>query len=81
MQLLQMFIFLLGENFEFFIKVNKANIFTHWQVREMTRVEVESELTFAGFVIISCPLKTDSKSVVREIQDASHHVRDRKSVV
>lgn len=38
----------------------------------MTRDDVEKNLRFAGFVIISCPLKSDSKSVVKELQYASH---------
>jgi len=44
------------------------------QVRELSREDIEKDLTFVGFVIISCPLKPDSKAVVREIRDASHHV-------
>lgn len=44
------------------------------ELRDMTREDVEKDLKFAGFVIISCPLKTDSKSVIKELQNASHGV-------
>ncbi|ESO92805.1 hypothetical protein LOTGIDRAFT_162282 [Lottia gigantea] len=47
---------------------------SHSQVREIPREEIECDLNFAGFVIISCPLKSDSKSSVKEIINASHHV-------
>ncbi|XP_033335315.1 endoplasmic reticulum transmembrane helix translocase [Megalopta genalis] len=43
-------------------------------LRELTREDLEKNLTFAGFVIISCPLKPDSKTVIKEIVDASHSV-------
>ncbi|XP_015591738.1 manganese-transporting ATPase 13A1 [Cephus cinctus] len=44
------------------------------ELREQTRDQLEKNLTFAGFVIISCPLKSDSKAVIKEIQNASHSV-------
>ena len=49
---------------------------SHQQVKELTRDTIESRLEFAGFVIISCPLKTDSRAVIREILAASHQVRE-----
>lgn len=44
------------------------------EIRDMTRDDLEKELKFVGFVIISCPLKTDSKNVIKEILMASHRV-------
>ena len=44
------------------------------QIQDMKREVAESELEFAGFVVISCPLKKDSKGVMKELINSSHHV-------
>ena len=44
------------------------------KVREMTRDALERDMTFAGFVVVSCPQKPDSKSILAEIQQSSHSV-------
>lgn len=44
------------------------------EVRELKRENVECELTFAGFVVISCPMKPDSKNVIKELIQSSHKV-------
>lgn len=49
-------------------------LLNHKEVRDFTRDIIEKNLEFVGFVVISCPLKADSKAIIREIQNASHHV-------
>ena len=44
------------------------------RAKDLSRDDLDSNLNFAGFVVISCPLKTDSKSVIKELIHASHHV-------
>ena len=47
---------------------------SHSQLKELKREGLEEQLKFAGFVIISCPMKPDSKSVIKELVSSSHHV-------
>ena len=44
------------------------------RAKDIPRDELESGLNFAGFIVISCPLKPDSKKVINELMNASHHV-------
>ncbi|KAJ3369644.1 hypothetical protein GGF31_005162 [Allomyces arbusculus] len=42
------------------------------QVPHMDRDDVERDLTFAGFLVLSCPLKPDSAAALSELMDAGH---------
>ena len=44
------------------------------KVRDLSRSDIEKNLEFVGFVVISCPLKPDSKAVMKEIINSLHHV-------
>ena len=40
----------------------------------MKREDVERKLRFGGFLVISCPLKQDSKRNIQCLLDSSHYV-------
>lgn len=44
------------------------------KVNNLKREEVESDLIFAGFLVLSCPLKDDAKKAVRMLNESSHRV-------
>lgn len=47
---------------------------TNQELSEMKRDDVEKDLMFAGFVLISCPLKPDSKDVCVELMNSGHRL-------
>ncbi|KAI9849371.1 MAG: hypothetical protein M1838_000176 [Thelocarpon superellum] len=44
------------------------------RINNLKREEVESQLTFAGFLVLQCPLKDDAKKAVRMLNESSHRV-------
>uniref|UniRef100_A0A0K2ULY2 ATPase type 13A1 [Nasonia vitripennis] n=1 Tax=Lepeophtheirus salmonis TaxID=72036 RepID=A0A0K2ULY2_LEPSM len=54
-----------------FKEMGKMN---HQDIKNITRKDIECDLTFAGFVILTCPLKPDSKAVIKDVINASHRV-------
>ncbi|KAK6023180.1 putative P-type ATPase, partial [Ostertagia ostertagi] len=44
------------------------------ELRDAKREALETNLRFAGFVVISCPLKPDTKAMIKEIVESSHKV-------
>lgn len=56
------------------LAMKSFGVLSHQEVRELKREDIESNLVFAGFVIISCPMKPDTKIVIRELIYASHKV-------
>ena len=55
-------------------KLAAMTVSAMFQVRDLTREEVEVDLEFAGFIALSCPLKADSEQAIKEIQYSSHYV-------
>jgi len=49
-------------------------VFTSTEIRSMKREDIERDLQFVGFIVVSSPLKRDSKAVISEIKASSHHV-------
>lgn len=47
---------------------------TSSQLKKITRDSAESELTFVGFVCFECPLRSDSRKVIRMLKKANHKV-------
>ena len=43
-------------------------------VKELDRASVERDLVFAGFLLLDCPLKPDSRSIILELQSSGHEV-------
>lgn len=44
------------------------------KVNDLKREKIESELTFAGFLVLHCPLKEDAKEAVQMLNESSHRV-------
>lgn len=44
------------------------------KINDLKRENVESSLTFAGFLVLHCPLKEDAKEAVQMLNESSHRV-------
>ena len=44
------------------------------RLNNLKREEVERDLTFAGFLVLQCPLKDDARQAVRMLNESSHRV-------
>ena len=44
------------------------------QLRELSREDVESGLTFGGFAVLQCPLKSESEPALRMLKESSHQL-------
>ncbi|CAI4213180.1 unnamed protein product [Parascedosporium putredinis] len=44
------------------------------RINDLKREKVEADLTFAGFLVLHCPLKDDAKEAVQMLNESSHRV-------
>ncbi|KAL8950631.1 MAG: hypothetical protein Q9222_003340 [Ikaeria aurantiellina] len=42
------------------------------RINNLKREDVEADLTFAGFLVLQCPLKEDAKNAIRMLNESSH---------
>ncbi|KAL8711826.1 MAG: hypothetical protein Q9220_003770 [cf. Caloplaca sp. 1 TL-2023] len=42
------------------------------RINNLKREDVEADLTFAGFLVLQCPLKDDAKEAIRMLNESSH---------
>ncbi|KAJ1988413.1 putative cation-transporting ATPase 1 [Coemansia sp. RSA 1358] len=52
--------------------VPRNTTFNEEELSDISREEIESDLAFQGFLVFSCPLKEDSVSAIRMLNEASH---------
>uniref|UniRef100_A0A183IPH8 Cation-transporting ATPase n=1 Tax=Soboliphyme baturini TaxID=241478 RepID=A0A183IPH8_9BILA len=50
----------------------ELGVLTLQEVKKISRSEIESGLVFCGFLVMTCPLKSDSKRVMQEILCSNH---------
>jgi manganese-transporting P-type ATPase len=55
-------------------QLTKENELGASKINELKREKVEAELTFAGFLVLHCPLKEDAKEAVQMLNESSHRV-------
>jgi cation-transporting ATPase 13A1 len=55
-------------------KLGGAKARTIVSYKEEGRESIECDLTFAGFLLLDCPIKPDSSSVIAELQNSDHEV-------
>lgn len=48
------------------------NALSPQQMRNLSRDEVESDLEFCGFLVVSCPIKGNTSKVLKELHQSSH---------
>eukprot|EP01135_Chromosphaera_perkinsii_P002778 Nk52_evm146s226 gene=Nk52_evmTU146s226 len=51
-----------------------AESYSSSELRDMDRSVVEKDLIFAGFLIVNCPLKSDSKKALKLLKNSSHYL-------
>jgi cation-transporting ATPase 13A1 len=52
-----------------------ASLASNEKLHKLHRDEVESKLTFCGFMVFECPLKEDSAQCISALHESSHEVR------